>query len=58
MSCFVNKTALPGNANSCEDVISRTHDLPDAGRGEFIQNTSCARLQFIFEDNKADEVKS
>lgn len=55
---LVNKIALPSNTDGCENVVSGTHNLPDAGLGELIKHASCSWLQLVLEDDESDEVET
>lgn len=53
---LVNQIALPCDTDGSQDVVSSAHDLSDASFSEFIENTCCARLQLVLEDNEPDKI--
>lgn len=53
----VNEVTLPCNADRRQDVVSRTHDLPDTRRRQFVDYARRARFQLVLKDNEAYKLK-
>ena len=53
VSCAVNEVTFSGHTNSCEYIISCTHNLANVRIVEFIDDAGSSRFQFIFEDDEA-----
>lgn len=54
----VYQGTLSCHAYRSEDVVARTHHLPDACLAKFLYRASCCRLQFVLENDETYEIES